>query len=335
MLSPSDFNNAVPQFTNGTYASNPINPQYIEEPGATDYNRGVEPLQTLPAQWWNWLCNKFTSRFNKINIYVKNIFNELAQLLSLVSETPSGTEGTPTIGQLKDMFENKYPDFLKTTPALTGTFVPQTTKVNGHALSANVTVTKSDVGLGSVANTGDSATPASGGTTKFTTGGAYTLQTLINSLVPVGIVLPWFSSTLPNDHWHLADGSSFNTSQYPALAAVYTNGKLPDTREAALVGTGQRASGTHDVFTVGEFKDFQLENHGHAITDPGHRHTYRLYDSNGQRSDQGITNTYAVNLPTNTSLSYTNITVDSPNSGSHGTVTRGKRLGCNYIVRMY
>ena len=35
-------------------------------------------------------------------------------------------------------------------------------------------VTKGDVGLGSVVNTGDSATPVSGGTTKFTTGGAYT-----------------------------------------------------------------------------------------------------------------------------------------------------------------
>ena len=35
-------------------------------------------------------------------------------------------------------------------------------------------VTASDVGLGSVVNTGDSATPASGGTEKFTTGGAFT-----------------------------------------------------------------------------------------------------------------------------------------------------------------
>ena len=35
-------------------------------------------------------------------------------------------------------------------------------------------VTAAQVGLGSVANTGDSATPVSGGTTKFTTGGAYT-----------------------------------------------------------------------------------------------------------------------------------------------------------------
>lgn len=35
-------------------------------------------------------------------------------------------------------------------------------------------VTASQVGLGNVVNTGDSATPISGGTTKFTTGGAYT-----------------------------------------------------------------------------------------------------------------------------------------------------------------
>lgn len=35
-------------------------------------------------------------------------------------------------------------------------------------------VTKDQVGLGDVVNTGDSATPVEGGTTKFTTGGAYT-----------------------------------------------------------------------------------------------------------------------------------------------------------------
>lgn len=44
----------------------------------------------------------------------------------------------------------------------------QLTSGNPH----NVTAT--DVGLGNVANTGDSDTPVSGGTTKFTTGGAYT-----------------------------------------------------------------------------------------------------------------------------------------------------------------
>lgn len=43
----------------------------------------------------------------------------------------------------------------------------------GHVV-IGAALSKSDVGLGSVANTGDSATPVEGGTTKFTTGGAYT-----------------------------------------------------------------------------------------------------------------------------------------------------------------
>lgn len=57
------------------------------------------------------------------------------------------------------------------------------TKTIGGATSDVVTVDelkndmslkKGDVGLGNVVDTGDSATPSSGGTTKFTTGGAYT-----------------------------------------------------------------------------------------------------------------------------------------------------------------
>lgn len=49
--------------------------------------------------------------------------------------------------------------------------------VNSHSpTNGNVDISKSDVGLGSVVNTGDSATPAQGGTEKFTTGGAYTMK---------------------------------------------------------------------------------------------------------------------------------------------------------------
>lgn len=42
---------------------------------------------------------------------------------------------------------------------------------------------KADVGLGNVVNTGDSATPVSGGTTKFTTGGAYTMQSTLQTAI--------------------------------------------------------------------------------------------------------------------------------------------------------
>jgi hypothetical protein len=69
--------------------------------------------------------------------------------------------------------DTRYPSEKLVKDSL-DTKVDKTTKVNGHALSSDVTVTKSDVGLGNVVNTGDSDTPVENGTTKFTTGGAYT-----------------------------------------------------------------------------------------------------------------------------------------------------------------
>ena len=68
------------------------------------------------------------------------------------------------------------------TSGVTSTVVAQvsTNKTNISSHTSNKSnphgVTKAQVDLGSVVNTGDSATPVSGGTTKFTTGGAYTLQ---------------------------------------------------------------------------------------------------------------------------------------------------------------
>lgn len=220
MLSPSDFNNAVPQFTNGNYASNPLNPQYIAEPTSVEYNRGAEPLQTLPAQWWNWFLNRFTLRFNKLNIYVKNIFNELSQLLSLVSETPSGTEAEPTVGQLKDMFETKYPDYLKTTPALSNTYVPQTTMVNGHALSENVTVTC--VACADKGKNGSSYSAFGSNafnSTAFTTcTGTVTISdTNANAIIPVALCTGATS---------IGKSTCYGLSYCPSTGALFVNGYL-------------------------------------------------------------------------------------------------------------
>lgn len=74
------------------------------------------------------------------------------------------------------------------------------------------------------------------------------------------------------------DGSAFDTSVYTELAAIFTDGNLPDMRECVLVMVGQNEHITthaHDVFTAGEFKDdqAQLIEHDHEITDNGHSHT--------------------------------------------------------------
>ena len=145
MFSPSDYNDAVPQFSNGNYANEPLNPLYVEEPDDVNYKRGAEPLQTLPVQWWNWFINKFTSRFNKLNIYVKNLFNELAQLLSLVNVKPDGTEGSITDGQLKNAFKELYPDYINTKLKLATTYTPQTRTINKKTLDRNITLTGEDI----------------------------------------------------------------------------------------------------------------------------------------------------------------------------------------------
>ena len=72
-------------------------------------------------------------------------------------------------------------DYDNTTSGLTATNVQDAIDENASDISSHIgntsnphNVTATQVGLGNVVNTGDSNTPVSGGTTKFTTGGAYT-----------------------------------------------------------------------------------------------------------------------------------------------------------------
>lgn len=81
----------------------------------------------------------------------------------------------------KGLSTNDFTDTLKNKldGIEAGAQVNSVTGVKGNSESTyrtgDVNITKSNIGLGNVANTGDSATPVSGGTTKFTTGGAYNL----------------------------------------------------------------------------------------------------------------------------------------------------------------
>lgn len=101
-------------------------------------------------------------------------------------------------------------DKLAGTIDLSG-FVPTSRKVNGHALTDDVTVSKSDVGLGSVINTGDSATPVQGGSTKFTTGGAYTeLAKKVDKVTGKGLSTNDYTTAEKNKLAAIADGAEVN-----------------------------------------------------------------------------------------------------------------------------
>lgn len=102
----------------------------------------------------------------------------------------------------------------------------QITSGNPH----NVTAT--DIGLGNVTNTGDSATPVSGGTTKFTTGGAYTelnkKANKISSPTNGNFVGMDSNGNLTNSGSKASDFSTVKTRQTPASGGT----------DLSLVNTG-------------------------------------------------------------------------------------------------
>lgn len=72
-----------------TYA---INSSCISEPPASDYASGVVPLDTLAAQWWNWMWKQITLNEGKISIQLNNIWSELANVLSAAGLEPDSTD---------------------------------------------------------------------------------------------------------------------------------------------------------------------------------------------------------------------------------------------------
>lgn len=121
-----------------------------------------------------------------VNQQIGNV--KKAALQVAASRPSTGAEGTIYLVGSSAPYEmwtyenDVWIDLGSTEIDLSG-YVPTSRKINGHALTADITITKSDVSLGNVVNTGDSATPTNGGTTKFTTGGAYTMQTTLQNAI--------------------------------------------------------------------------------------------------------------------------------------------------------
>ena len=144
----------------------------------------------------------------------------------------------------------------------------------------------------------------------------------LNEVMPAGTILPGMWQTAPKG-FLLCDGATYQTSQYPGLASVLgatgDTFKVPDLREVVLVGVGQNTThtiATHDVYTLGLFKDDQLQKHTHSV--PNNNPSGDSY-----RSVQYSNTGYYGNIFT------------SNNSGRTGDTdtTHGKQFGVNYIIK--
>ena len=86
---------------------------------------------------------------------------------------------------------------------------------------------------------------------------------------PVGSLLHTYKKSNPSGYLY-CDGSTFDQTKYPLLYAYLGSNVLPDYRECVEVGAEQNTTDTiadHDIYTEGQFKDDQLQEHKHNIPD--------------------------------------------------------------------
>lgn len=164
----------------------------------------------------------------------------------------------------------------------------------------------------------------------------------------IGDVKPRGIGTLPYG-WLECNGDAISRTEYPKLFDYFSNEtydndithtllsrygvgdslntfNLPDYQEVALVGVGQNVidtvlgteGHTHDVYTVGEFKDDQFQDHYHSVATRAYANFFNQPASGGGNvgGNIGATDT------------------TTAKNGRYGGVTRGKRKAVKFIIKV-
>lgn len=75
--------------------------QYVKGPDKAAQVAGTVPLDTLPADWWNWLWKQITTRINEASSGMGSVYNEILSVLEEASITPSETSTTDLVNAIK------------------------------------------------------------------------------------------------------------------------------------------------------------------------------------------------------------------------------------------
>ena len=135
--------------------------------------------------------------------------------------------------------------------------------------------------------------------------------------VPIGVIFPLYSNTVPTGFLP-CNGVQFDAEQYANLYNLLGTNVLPDLRECTLGGIGENTTDTlttHDIYTLGQFKDCQSTPTSAGPTVTGNN----LVLNND--TTLGASNRYVVHQ-------YTSNPVD-PVTG----VTRARSKGVNFIIK--
>ena len=169
---------------------------------------------------------------------------------------------------------------------------------------------------------------------------SYDKENILYADMPIGTIVPFGGSSAPT-MFLLCDGSEVAKATYPELYEVIgdvfgtasdaTMFCLPDLRECVPVGVGKnitKSIASHDRFNLGQFKDDQFQGHQHYDNKAGSMDA-------SSTSAQQIKNVNpfgrSVEISSDMASTYVSDTVNG--TPRVGNVTRGKRVGVNYIIK--
>ena len=343
------------------------------EPGDAKKSAGFQQADVLPAEWMNWAWNKNSKGISDLNKGLSSVEKEINAVLSSFGITPAeltnnqlltamrlnasfvtatGTTITGPLlvsgGTIRVMFTAAIAG-TDTTTGLTISYNGQSVavKVYKEGNLENFTAAKiSWQDASAVYRYLDAGTTLEllyDGAQFIIANNPVVLKSIRHTIYAdgtvdgghVGLTAIAFTDTLDYG-WLACEHQSLLRADYPKLLSYFQTHKignntmldvfgyadadhfyLPDTREVALVGAGQNASdsiATHDVYTVGQFKDDCIQYHQHASP----------YGNAGTLSSGYVT--MANNLGTEYTFGY--------HTGRGDTVTRGKRKGVKYIIKV-
>lgn len=171
----------------------------------------------------------------------------------------------------------------------------------------------------------------------------------IGATIPVGVIYPFGGSNEKVPAGYLpCDGRAVSRTEYSALFNVigtsFGNGdtintfNVPDLRECVPVGIGTSGRPStelkvHDPYTLGQFKDDQMQGHSHGrgIGDPAVGIEKRFVNT---LQYEGSADLIRGEGTPNTSIGNPYYRNDGTNGTPRiGSTTHGKQIGVNYIIK--
>lgn len=159
-------------------------------------------------------------------------------------------------------------------------------------------------------------------------------------VIPVGTI-QMFGGTSAPAGWFICDGTAKNRTTYANLFSVIstrfgtgdgsTTFNLPDFRAASPVGVGtSTAFTTNETITLGTKYDDQMQGHYHNINQSNGGGAGSLVPGAGSPNAQSTAD-YALAVDSYRGMGA--ITDGTNGTPRTGTVTKGKQLGVNFIIK--